>query len=50
MLSYNQNEISPDPGGLGFRYIIKSMMIVGLVLLGLQSIAEMFKNIKAVKK
>ncbi len=49
-LSYNQNEISPDPGGLGYRYLIKSMMIAGFVLLGLQSVAEISKNIKIVKE
>ncbi len=49
-LSYNQNEISPDPGGLGYRYLIKSMMIAGFILLGLQSVAEIFKNIKIIKK
>jgi TRAP-type mannitol/chloroaromatic compound transport system permease small subunit len=48
-LSYTQNEISPDPGGLSHRWIIKSMMIVGFVLLGLQSISEIFKNIKHFK-
>ena len=48
-LSYTQNEISPDPGGLSYRWIIKSMMVVGFVLLGLQSISEIFKNIKRFK-
>lgn len=48
-LSYNQNEISPDPGGLGYRWVIKSMMVLGFVLLGLQSIAEVFKNIKRLR-
>ena len=48
-LSYTQNEISPDPGGLTHRWAIKSMMIVGFVLLGLQSISEIFKNIKLLK-
>ncbi|HIP02078.1 MAG TPA: TRAP transporter small permease subunit [Campylobacterales bacterium] len=48
-LSYTQNEISPDPGGLTHRWVIKSMMVVGFVLLGLQSISEIFKNIKLLK-
>jgi len=48
-LSYTQNEISPDPGGLTHRWVIKSMMIVGFMLLGLQSISEIFKNIKLLK-
>ena len=49
-LSYNQNEISADPGGLAYRYLIKSMMLVGFILLGLQSISDLFKNIKVIKK
>ena len=48
-LSYNQNEISPDPGGLAYRWAIKSMMVVGFVLLGLQSVAEIVKNLKIIK-
>ncbi len=48
-LSFNQNEISPDPGGLGYRYVIKSMIMVGFALLLLQSIAEILKNIKNYK-
>jgi TRAP-type mannitol/chloroaromatic compound transport system permease small subunit len=48
-LSYNQNEISPDPGGLAYRWAIKSMMVVGFVLLGLQSLAEIVKNLKIIK-
>lgn len=50
MLSFNQHEISPDPGGLCCRYLIKSMMIVGFVLLGLQSLAEIYKNIKSIRE
>jgi TRAP-type mannitol/chloroaromatic compound transport system permease small subunit len=48
-LSYNQNEISPDPGGLAYRWAIKSMMVVGFLLLGLQSVAEIVKNLNIIK-
>ena len=48
-LSYTQNEISPDPGGLAYRWAIKSMMVVGFILLGLQSIADIVKNIRSLK-
>ncbi len=48
-LSFTQNEISPDPGGLSHRYIIKSMIMVGFALLILQSVAEILKNIKRYK-
>lgn len=49
MLSFSQNEISPDPGGLCCRYAIKSMMVLGFILLGLQSLAELGKNITLLK-
>ncbi len=45
-MSYLQGEISSDPGGLTHRYLIKAMILVGFVLLGLQSIAEIYKNIQ----
>jgi TRAP-type mannitol/chloroaromatic compound transport system permease small subunit len=37
-------ENSPDPGGLP-RYPIKTMIIVGFVLLIVQGIAEVIKNL-----
>ncbi len=48
-LSFAQNEISADPGGLCCRYAIKSMIIVGFTLLGLQAIAQLLKNIEKLK-
>jgi TRAP-type mannitol/chloroaromatic compound transport system permease small subunit len=45
-MSYLQNEISSDPGGLTHRYLIKAMILIGFLLLALQSIAEIYKNIK----
>ncbi|MGV2827970.1 TRAP transporter small permease subunit [Myxosarcina sp. GI1(2024)] len=41
--SWNIREISPDPGGLA-RYPIKSVIIVGFILLFLQGISEAIKN------
>ncbi len=41
--SWKIGEISPDPGGLP-RYPIKSMIIVGFVLLIFQGISEAIKN------
>jgi len=49
-MSYLQHEISPDPGGLTHRYLIKAMIIVGFILLGLQSLAEIYKNIMILRK
>ena len=49
-MSYLQGEISPDPGGLTHRYLIKAMILVGFFLLTLQSVAEVFKNIQNLKR
>ncbi|MBF0303446.1 MAG: TRAP transporter small permease subunit [Desulfamplus sp.] len=45
MSSWAIREISPDPGGLPFRYILKAMIPAGFVLLILQGISEGFKNL-----
>jgi len=45
-LSYTQNEVSSNPGGLTHRWIIKSLMPLAFVFLGLQALSELFKNIK----
>ncbi len=42
--SYMQNEVSPDPGGLGNRWIIKAILVFSFVLLLLQAISEIFKS------
>lgn len=39
------NEGSPDPGGLPYRFLIKGAMILGFVLLLIQGIAELIRNI-----
>lgn len=49
-MSYLQGEISSDPEGLTHRYLIKAMILVGFALLGLQSIAEIYKNIMIIKE
>ncbi len=49
-LSYLQGEISSDPGGLCCRYVIKSFILVGFILLSLQAISELIKNIKILRK
>jgi TRAP-type mannitol/chloroaromatic compound transport system permease small subunit len=38
-------EGSPDPGGLQLRWLLKSMIIVGFVLLALQGISQMIKSL-----
>ncbi len=47
--SYLLGEGSPDPGGLPYRYIIKSLIPFAFFLLLLQAIAEVLKNIKSYK-
>ena len=46
MQSYLQDEISSNPGGLSFRYLIKSVIIVAFCLLIIQSISEISKLYK----
>jgi len=48
-LSYLQNEISSDPGGLKYRYVIKGFIAFGFVLLALQSLSEAYKNFKILR-
>ncbi|MDX5446406.1 MAG: TRAP transporter small permease subunit [Zoogloeaceae bacterium] len=45
--SYSMGEISPDPGGLTNRWILKSFVISGFVLLGIQSIAMALRSFSA---
>ena len=41
--SYLQHEVSPDPGGLTHRWVIKAVMVAGFALLLLQAISELLK-------
>ena len=43
--SFAVNEGSPDPGGIPFRWAIKSVIIIGFVLLVLQGISQAIKNL-----
>ncbi len=49
MQSYMQHEISSDPGGLTHRYLIKGMILVGFILLGLQSLVILWRNIRLLR-
>ena len=42
--SFLVNEGSPDPGGIPARWVMKSVIIVGFVLLFLQGISQAIKN------
>lgn len=48
--SFELNETSPQPGGLPYRYIIKSAIPVGFFLLGMQAISLIGSNIKSLMK
>jgi len=45
-LSFIQHEASSDPGGLSYRWIVKSLMPLGFLLLSLQALKEIFANVK----
>lgn len=40
------NETSPDPGGLPYRFVIKSAIPLGFLLLGLQGVSQALKSLK----
>lgn len=46
--SYTMGEISPDPGGLTHRWILKSFVVSGFALLGVQSIAIALRSLAAI--
>ncbi len=43
--SWSVREVSPDPGGLGARYILKAMIPLGFSLLIIQGLSEAAKNL-----
>ena len=44
--SFRVLESSPDPGGLPFRFFIKSIIPISFLLLALQGILNVYKNLK----
>ena len=42
-------EVSPEPDGLPFVYIQKSLLIALAILLGLQSLSEIFKSLITIR-
>ncbi len=47
--SFVQMEGSSDPGGLPYRFLVKSLMLLSFFLLILQSFSEIIKRIKVLK-
>ncbi|MEL6561967.1 MAG: TRAP transporter small permease subunit [Bacteroidota bacterium] len=48
--SFAVRETSPDPGGLPARYLIKSVIPIGFILLLLQGVSVLLKCIKTISK
>lgn len=45
-MSFVQHEASSDPGGLKYRWIVKSLMPLGFIFLSLQAIKELVSDIQ----
>jgi len=45
-MSYLQQEASSDPGGLKYRWIVKSLMPLAFILLALQAFKELLDDMK----
>lgn len=48
--SYSIGETSADPGGLSHRWVLKALIPLGFALLALQSLAEIAKTLKTMKR
>jgi TRAP-type mannitol/chloroaromatic compound transport system permease small subunit len=49
MMSFVQNEASSDPGGLPYRWIVKSFMVISFILLFIEAFIKLFKDIKELR-
>ena len=49
MQSYLQHEVSSDPGGLAYRWIVKAVLVLAFVLLIVQSLSEIAKAYSILK-
>lgn len=50
MQSYVNGEVSPDPGGLPYRYLVKSLIPIGFTFILLQGLAVLLKTITQFKR
>lgn len=50
MQSYSISEVSPDPGGLPYRYLVKSLIPLGFILVLIQGISVLLKAITQTEK
>ena len=49
-VSFLQNEASSDPGGLPYRWIVKSLILVAFVLLALEALNALVEDIRELRK
>lgn len=49
MQSYHNGEVSPDPGGLPYRYLVKSLIPIGFTLIFIQGLAVLLRAISQTK-
>lgn len=50
MQSYVNGEVSPDPGGLPYRYLVKSLIPLGFTLIFIQGLAVLLRAISQYKE
>ena len=50
LLSFEQLEASSDPGGLPYRFIVKSLLPIAFVLLIVQTLSEVYKEFVQLKE
>ncbi len=49
-ISFVQNEASSNPGGLPYRWVVKSLMVVAFVLLVFQALKSLVEDIREIRK
>jgi len=50
MQSYTTGEVSPDPGGLPYRYLVKALIPLGFTLICIQSLAVLLRSIRQLRR
>lgn len=48
--AYGYGEMSPNPGGLGYRFVIKSVISIAFALVILQAVSELLKSIQLLRE
>jgi len=49
IISFDQMEASSDPGGLSYRFLVKSLLPLAFVLLMMQTLSEIYKEFELLK-